>query len=78
MWHLSHNSVFQLEQDWMPLGPGVKYTVEKVTFHDSTEPGHGPDCSESCTASSDEPTNTKVESLRGNNPHQAAGLRWHV
>ena len=29
-----------------PLGPGVKYTVEKVTFHSSTEPGQDPDCCE--------------------------------
>lgn len=27
-----------------PLGPGVKYTVEKVTFHGASEAGHYPEC----------------------------------
>ena len=26
-------------EDSVPLGPDVKYTAEKVTFHGSTEPG---------------------------------------
>lgn len=31
-----------------PLGPGVKYTVEKVTFHSSTESGHDPASASEC------------------------------